>query len=69
MKKYSANLDIARFVNAFLKQNKNWRFKKGKRHNKLYSPSNKAFPIPSTPSCNRAYENFKHDLMKAKNDE
>lgn len=69
MRKYSSNLEIARFVHDFLKQNKGWRFKRGKKHNKLYSPSNKVFPIPSTPSCKRAFENFKHDLMQAKNDE
>lgn len=65
MKRYSNNQEINRFIIMFLKQNKEWYFKKGKRHHKLYSPNNHVFPIPSTPSCLRAYQNFKHDLMKA----
>ena len=69
MGKYSSNRERNCFITLFLKQNKQWLFKKGKRHNKLYSPKKRIFIVPCTPSCPHAYENFRHDLMRGLNNE
>lgn len=64
MRKYSNNLDINDFIHIFLRKNKEWYFEKGKKHNKLCSPNKQKYIIPCTPRCPRAYQNFKHDIMK-----
>jgi len=62
MSKYSNSKDLAKVVKAYVRQG--WRYRHGRRHGRLVSPSGKSVPVPCTPSDYRALANFKHDLRR-----
>lgn len=68
MLKFSSSKEINLIIER--KINDGWKYRKGKKHHILISPSNKKLAIPSTPSDYRAIKNFysslKHMIKKDK---
>jgi hypothetical protein len=60
--KFSSDKRIALLVRNLIRQG--WAYQNKGRHGKIISPNGKKFPVPSTPSDHRAFENFKHDIKK-----
>jgi hypothetical protein len=60
--KFSSDKQIAVLVRSLVRQG--WAYQSKGRHGKIISPTGKKFPVPSTPSDHRAFQNFKHDLRR-----
>ena len=65
--KYSSNKDFHKLIQEVMQNEEGWAFKKGKTHNKLYSPTGKIIIVPNSPSdSTRGLMNFRNQLLKAK---
>lgn len=62
MQKFSSNKDINKLVHVLIKQG--WRVKHGKKHHHIIHPNGRKHAIPCTPSDQRAFINFSHDMMR-----
>lgn len=61
--KFSSNKDINKFVKSLLKSGA--QIERGKKHRKLRLPNGRFVVIPCSPSCKRAFQNFRHDVSRA----
>lgn len=61
--KHSKNKDIDRLVQSLIRHGAHIDF--GRKHRKLRLENGRFVVIPSTPSCKRAFQNFKQDVKRA----
>lgn len=65
MKRYSTSKEINTLVRQLVRDG--WQFKRGGQHGKLYAPNSAAcLSVPSTPSDQRAFLNFRQDVRRVR---
>lgn len=61
--RHSKNKDIDRLVQLLIRGDAY--IERGRKHRKLRLNNGRFVVIPSTPSCKRAFQNFKQDVRRA----